>query len=290
MKTDWRRSNWTWQQKRSLFIFILCNILVLLLYLLLPTHSNTSLEINTPEVQSIATEMEVQRKEDSLRRVPIKYPFNPNFITDYQAYIYSIDEKTLLALRAYRNADKWINSVADFQKVTNWEDARVREIEPYLKFPDWVKESENNKSTSTQNKQNERLVKTDLNNASKEDLLTVPGIGEVLSSRIIDWRERLDGFSDTLQFNHIYGLNDWAKSNLSKYFYITPSTIHPNLNVNKTSASDLATIPGLNFDMARKIWEFQHLREGLDDLDELIKIEGMTRGKLELIALYLYVN
>lgn len=290
MKSERGRNNWTWQQKRSLFIFLLCNILLLLTYFLLPTHSNTILHLDTPEIKNIIVEVEQKRKEDSLGRVPIKYPFNPNFITDYQAYLFSIDMDDLHALRAYRDSDKWINSIADFQKVTQWENARVNEIEPYLKFPDWVIANEQSKNISTQNKQREKLVKKDLNTASLEDLLTVPGIGEVLSSRIIDWREKLNGFADTLQLNHIYGLNDWTKSNLTRYFYVTPSAIAPKYNINKASASDLATIPGLNFELARKIWEFQHLREGINDLEELIKIEGMTRGKLELIALYLYVN
>lgn len=290
MKSEWRKNNWTWQQKRSLFIFLICNILLLLLYFLIPTHSNTILQLDSPEIKNIIAEVELQRKEDSLRRIPTKYPFNPNFITDYQAYLFSIDIETLEILRAYKNKDKWINSVADFQKVTQWNDARVKEIEAYLKFPDWVKNTEASINTLAQEKPKDNRIQRDLNKASKEDLTAVPGVGEVLSTRIIDWRERLNGFSDTLQLNHVYGLNDWTKANLAKYFYVTPSVIVPKLDINAASASDLATIPGVNFDFARKIWEFQHLREGVNDLEELIKIEGMTRGKLELIALYLYVN
>lgn len=289
MRSGFGRNNWTWQQKRSLFIFLLCNSLLLLLYFLLPTQSNTILEIDTPEIQKIVAKVELERKEDSLRKIPIKYPFNPNFITDYQAYLFSIDMETLDALRTYRESDKWINSLADFQKVTQWEDAEIMEIEAYLKFPDWVKTNKPSQSTLAHNNK-EKPIQKDLNTASVEDLLIVPGVGEVLSTRIIEWRDRLNGFTDTLQLNHIYGLNDWTKSNLSLYFYINPAETLPKLNVNDVSASDLATIPGVNFDLARRIWEFQHLREGINDLEELINIEGMTRGKLELIALYLYVN
>lgn len=290
MRTDWQKQNWTWQQKRSLFIFILCNSLLLLAYFLLPIRSDTRLELDTPEIRQIKAALEIQYKEDSLRRIPIKHPFNPNYITDYQAYIFSIDSTSLAALRAYRKSDKWIHSVADFQKVTQWEEAEMKAIEAYLKFPEWTNSNSSTRNTTKQEKTQQNLVKKDLNTASKEDLLIVPGIGEVLSSRILDWRDRLDGFVDTVQFHHVYGLNAVSRANLNRYFYITASEVSPKFNVNEASASDLATIPGLNFEMARRIWEYQRLREGIDDLEELINIEGMSRGKLEVIALYLYVK
>jgi len=285
--SEWNRTNWTWEQKRSLFIFLLCNVLLLLVYFLLPIKNDTILEINTPEIQKLIAEIEIKKKEDSLRKLPVKYPFNPNFITDYQAYIFALDLETLESIKAYRNSGKWINSVADFQKVTNWSDAKTQEIAPFLKFPEWVSDTKKTTSTSTQKK---KITPKDLNLASKEELEAVSGIGEVLATRILEWRDKLGGYSHTIQIDHVYGLSDWAKSNLLEHFYITPSEIEPKLNINEASASDLATIPGVNFDMARKIWEYQHLREGINDLEELSKIEGMTQGKLKLIALYLYVN
>jgi DNA uptake protein ComE-like DNA-binding protein len=60
--------------------------------------------------------------------------------------------------------------------------------------------------------------------------------------------------------------------------------------VNKASASDIATIPGISFEMAKKIWEFRRLREKITDIQELEKIEGMTERKLQLIQLYLSVE
>src|SRR5690625_3743522 len=121
--SDWRRSNWTWQQKRSLFVFLLCNVILLLTYFLFPTlYKGTILELDTPKIQSLLIEIETKEKENSVRTQPTKFPFNPNYITDYQAYLFSIDLETLEAIRAYRRSGKWINSVADFQVVTKWDE------------------------------------------------------------------------------------------------------------------------------------------------------------------------
>ena len=69
----------------------------------------------------------------------------------------------------------------------------------------------------------------------------------------------------------------------------TPKAI-AKINVNTASASDISTIPGISFEMAKKIWEFRRLREKLTSIQELDKIEGMTERKLQLIHLYLSVE
>src|SRR5699024_12828757 len=113
--SDWRRSNWTWQEKRSLFIFLLCNVILLLTYILLPKlPKETILELDSPKIQNLVLAIETEQKESSGQRQLIKFPFNPNYITDYQAYLFSIDLETLEAIRAYNSSGELINFVSDF--------------------------------------------------------------------------------------------------------------------------------------------------------------------------------
>ena len=59
------------------------------------------------------------------------------------------------------------------------------------------------------------------------------------------------------------------------------------MNLNKISASDIATVPGISFELAKRIWEFRILNERIVDFIELKKIEGITERKLQGIQLYL---
>lgn len=288
MQLGWKDNRLTWRQIRGFLLFFLCKIILLFTYFILPVNSKTVLHTDTEEIREVIAEIENKTRQDSLDRLPIKYPFNPNYITDYQAYIHHIDIASLDSLRAYREKGKWINSITDFQKITQWDTIQIQGIQAYLKFPDWSENSNSKPSSSIAKKIS--ISKKNLNLASLDELMEVSGIGEVLANRIVDWRIRLGDFVNPLQIKHVYGLNDWTRTKLWEYFYIDEKEVTPRVNINEASASDLSTIPGVSFELARKIWEFQYLREGVEDIEELNKIEGMTSGKLELIALYLYAN
>lgn len=279
---------WTLQQKRSVLYFLVCIASLLFTYFFLPRKEYLVLDIESAEVQNLLLTIEEQRKKDSSQITPARKPFNPNFITKYQADLFGIDSSALAAIKAYRESGQWINSVADFQNLTQIEDAKLKEIQSFLRFPEWV--VANQAANPTSNVIAPKIIKKDLNLASREELMIVPGIGEVLSSRVIEWRERLHSFSDTLQLLHVNGLNDWTRANLWKYFYINPQQYIIKINLKEASVSDLETIPGVDFEMARKLWEFNRLEGDIFELEDLIKIEGMTLLKLKLIGLYLYIQ
>lgn len=81
-------------------------------------------------------------------------------------------------LRAFLEKDNWINSLADFQRVTGVSDSLLKEISPYFKFPDWVNKT---KTLSKEKGRTARasIVKKDINQATATDLRGVYGIGEV---------------------------------------------------------------------------------------------------------------
>jgi DNA uptake protein ComE-like DNA-binding protein len=59
------------------------------------------------------------------------------------------------------------------------------------------------------------------------------------------------------------------------------------MNFNSISASDIATIPGISFDLAKRIWEYRILNEQIESFSQLQNIEGLTKRKLQGIQLYL---
>ncbi len=276
-------------QQRGGILLLLVTILILLCVLFFVDFSSEEkLDLNSPEVLAL------QSKLDSIKAITVEskkpkiYPFNPNLITDYKGYTLGLTAEEIDRLFKFRAEGKWVNSISDFQNVTKVSDSVLAKISPYFKFPDWVNNPKSAKNDFKDFKaQKFTGPRTDLNTATKEQLIEISGIGEALSNRIIEYRNKLGGFSDDSQLYSVYGLDATVvQKALERFTVKTPKPIQ-KININKASASDIATITGLNFELAKKIWEFRKLRDKISSLDELENVDGLTAKKLAEIKLYL---
>ena len=275
-------------------IFFLSLLIVVLLIAYFTIHKPTEgvFDMSSAEI--------VKRQQiiDSLRalaleaRKPKLYPFNPNFITTYKAYTLGMPTEAYEKLKNFRSQDKWMNSVHDVKSVTGVSDAWLDSIAPFFKFPEWITNPKPTKKYVSKRYEVSKTIdqKIDLNKATVADLQQVFGVGPALSKRIVAYRKKLGGFSDDVQLYEVYGLSESVVAKIKQFFTVkTPKPIE-KLNINTVSVSDLATMPGVSFEFAKDIWEFVRVREGIQSLSELEKIEGMTASRLRRIQLYLFVE
>ena len=246
------------------------------------------LDINSKEVLAVQKELDSIRTLLTESNQPKIYPFNPNFITDFKGYKLGMSSEEIDRLLDHRKQNKWINSKEDFQKVTKVSDSFLDQISSYFKFPDWISNPKPKYSDWRKGfKEKTFDQKIDLNIATQLQLEKINGIGKSFSKRIVDYRSKLIGFSDDMQLYEIYGLDYQVVNRVLNEFTVkTPKEII-KMNLNKISASDIATIPGISFELAKRIWEFRILNERIVDFMELKKIEGLTERKLQGIQLYL---
>lgn len=57
----------------------------------------------------------------------------------------------------------------------------------------------------------------DINTATKEELQSLPGIGEVLSQRILDYREEHGPFAAADQLTNVYGIGEMLFRSIQDY-------------------------------------------------------------------------
>ncbi|NND63173.1 MAG: helix-hairpin-helix domain-containing protein, partial [Flavobacteriaceae bacterium] len=238
---------------------------------------------------------QVQQQIDSMKILALEekqhkiYPFNPNFITDYKAYTLGMTPEQFDKLKAFREKDQWVNSKHDFQRVTGVSDSLLEIISSNFKFPDWVSKPKRRPSYFSSEEKTE-AQKLDLNTATIEQLQEVYGIGPALSNRIVNFRNKLGSFHHLDELHSVWGLKPEAIAQIEKNFTVRNPRKISEININTSSASDIATVPGINFELAKKIWEFVRLHEGVSSLSELSKIEELTPRKLKLIELYLFAE
>ncbi len=278
-------------QRNGILFLVLLTLGLLSFYHFFEFDTDVVLDVSSLEIIAFQKEMDSLRTTEIESRKPKRYPFNPNFITDFKAYTLGMSPAEFDRLKAFRNKNKWINSTSDFKKVTKVSDSLIAEISPLFKFPEWITNPRPKRKVYTNNFSEKPFAeKIDLNIATETQLQEVSGIGVTLSKRIVDYREKLGGFSKDIQLNSVWGLRrDVIERTLNLFTVKTPKEI-VKMNINKVSASDIATIPGVSFDLAKRVWEFVKLREGAVSFSELEKIEGLSKGKLQLIQLYLSVE
>ncbi len=248
------------------------------------------IKVNQKELQLFQQELDSLRIVEIENRKPKIYPFNPNYITDYKGYTLGMTNEEIDRLLKFRETNKWVNSAKEFQNVTKISDSLLDAISPYFKFPDWVTnpKPKTNSNYSNNNIPKSYAEKIDLNTATIIQLRKVNGIGEKLSERIINYRNKFDGgFIADVQLNDIYGLKPEVIERVLNQFTVkTPRQII-KFNLNIVTRDELVTIQHIDYELAYEIIEQRTLRDGYKMFEELTKVKGFPINKIEIIKLYL---
>jgi competence ComEA-like helix-hairpin-helix protein len=242
----------------------------------------------------------LQKKFDSLKRVsaeaketytPKIYPFNPNFLKEGKAYRLGLSAEEHTRLLDYRADGKWINSDKDFQKVTQVSDEILNKISPYFKFPDWVVEQQKQKTNISIAKVILNFEdKQDLNSVTIEELQKINGVGEVLSQRIIRYRNKIGKFRSDIQLKDVYGLKPNVIEKITAEITVKTNLDQSKININTASLIELAEVPYFDYELAREIYQYIKVNEGISNFEELSKLQQFPTYKIERIKLYLALN
>ncbi len=241
----------------------------------------------------IHKELLEQRKAAVARERTTTYPFNPNFITDYKAYVLGLSAKELQRLRNFRADGKYINTAKEFQEVTGISDSLLTVLDPYFKFPRQKfinAPSLRLAKTADRGKHNQPktvIIKIDLNEATAEQLRQVNGIGPKLSERIVKFRNRLGAFMIKEQLYDVYGLEKHVAKKAFERFEIHEKPNIKKLNLNTATKEELAAFTYFNWEMANRIVAFRTEAGAIRSFDELPDITGFSIDKIDRIKLYL---
>ncbi|GFZ78736.1 hypothetical protein GCM10011531_05430 [Aquaticitalea lipolytica] len=282
-------------QRNGIFILLALVVIVQCAYFFID-FSSDDIEVNSKELTKFQHEVDSLKLVEIEKSKPKIFPFNPNFITDYKGYSLGMSNEEIDRLLAFRKQDKWINSVQQFQDVTQVSDSLLSEISPYFKFPDWVTNPKSKSNWKDYNNSNQYQTKTfeqkaDLNTATALQLQKVNGVGVKLSDRIVKFRNKfVGGFIADVQLQDVYGLSPEVIERITNEFTVkTPRKIQ-KINLNAATRDQLVTIQHIDYEIAHHIIEQRTLRDGFKSLDDLTKVKNFPIQKIEIIKLYLTLN
>ena len=155
------------------------------------------------------------------------FNFDPNTLEAEGFKKMGLRDKTIQTLLNYRSKGGYFNQPEDIRKIyglrTNEADALI----PFIKIQSAADKTSQTITAESSDKQNGAaapLKKIDVNTATEEEFKTLPGIGEVLSNRIVKFRTSVNGFSSVQDIKRTYGLSDSVYQLILPHLFITDYT------------------------------------------------------------------
>ena len=235
----------------------------------------------------------VQSKIDSLKKSKNEktyqiQPFNPNFISDYKGYMLGMSVSEIDRLHQFRAKNQYVNSVKEFQEVTQVSNELLQKIAPFFKFPDWVTTTKKQPVFETfSNKKKEKINPVNLNEASKEDLMKIYGIGDKISDIILKEREKFGGFATVDQLEFVWGISPEILESCKQHFFVPSDVVVKKININNASVKELSQFPYFNYAFSKQIVTYRSMSGIFHSIEDLAKINNCPLEKLKIIALYL---
>jgi DNA uptake protein ComE-like DNA-binding protein len=126
----------------------------------------------------------------------------------------------------------------------------------------------------------------DLNMCDSVSLEALPGIGPVLSARIIRYRNLLGGYASVEQLKEVYGLPEETFNLISSRFYTDSGDVR-KININSADYRELIRLPYFEKYEVSAILKYRELRGGLGSINELIDNNIISAVKSKRVSPYL---
>jgi competence protein ComEA len=275
-------------------IFILIAINIFLPYFIKNKTVDTSKWKN--EVDKYLSRQD--QEEQSAKLIEV-VPFDPNNVTANELTQFGLPAKVAANWIRYIEKGGRFKKKEDVKRIYGMTIVVFDKIERYILFPKATKIPDGAKTTSgIRNVVNQRrdslitdhrslitnrIIKRfeaiELNKADSLELVKLPGIGPILASRIIRYRNLLGGYYAVDQLHEVYGLREEHFTSASPYLTLDAEHFR-RFNINFASLHELGKHPYIGFKTARKIVKLRDERgkySSIDDLSGLMTIDSLQR-------------
>jgi len=229
-----------------------------------------------------------------LQSTPDFFFFDPNKTTDEEWERLGLNERQIRNIRNYQASGGQFKRKEDLQKLYTISATQYQLLEPYIRLTANVSSVSEIRSAPV-TKEPERMpyeprnaakLQIELNTADSSMLTQLPGIGPVLASRTIKYRDLIGGFADVSQLGEVYGVNRDLVVRLTPQLS-TDSAFIRKIPVNTATYRDLIAHPYLNDQQVRGIMNYIRLQKRINSLDELVQNNILKREEAEKIRPYL---
>lgn len=219
-----------------------------------------------------------------------RFYFNPRRLPVDSLVLLGIPLSIARRIDNYRKKGGKFRKREDLLKIYGFPDSLFTALEPLITLP--VSKERAEKTISYKNEPQKSQEKTisssfNINKADSLQLISLKGIGPVLSSRLIRFREKLGGFVQKAQLYEVYGLDSLVVENLLAHSFIEEGFVPEKIHLNSVSQEKLAEHPYIKPVQARLIVAYRSTHGPFQSIGDLQKIHTSDPDFIEKIAPYI---
>ena len=272
--------NWfgfTRRERRSSFILLLIVLLVVAFRYIVP-EKNIEIEDLSKNLSKVRSLGGVPEEEIS---TPAHlFNFDPNSATYDTLIQLGFAEKEARTLISYRNMGGRFRQPADIRKVYGIEEKKTESLIPFVE----IRKDTLEKYQVNTLYQQKPLI--EINSCDSASLVRLPGIGPVLSGRIIKYRKLLGGFATTGQLKEIYGLKEETYELIKGKLFADTSVIS-RIKINSAGYKELVKLPYFEKYEVASILKYKELKGRITGIGDLIDNKIITAEKAAKVRPYL---
>lgn len=238
----------------------------------------------------------LSRNKDNIRDI-VLFAFDPNKISEDEWKKLGLRDQTIKTILNFRSNGGKFRKATDLKKIYGLKEEEFQRLLPYISFEkkDELKfRYANNDNKSREESQATKfapikLHSIEINKADTTELIALPGIGNKLANRIINFRNKLGGFYSIEQLHEVYGLADSTFDRLKIYFTCDPILVN-KININDADLETLKQHPYIKWNLANAIVRYRKEHGNFSKPEDLKQIALMDELLYQKILHYLYVD
>ncbi len=261
---------------------------------------DSTLQVNMKTKSLYANNKTIKKKNANDKKKSDIFFFDPNNISRDSIIMLGFSSKVAHNWTKYLDKGGHFYSKKDLLKIYGINKTLFTKIKKYIitqnKKNEIAKVTVNKKTKTSFNKDSSFIkspykrpgdnIKIEINTCKAKDLIVLRGIGQVLSKRIIKFRDKLGGFVSVNQLKEVYGLPPETFESIKGNIYINTSKIK-RLKINIEDKSNLKNFPYISYRLAAQIIKYRKQHGYFRNKSDLLKIKTLDSLKLRKIEPYL---
>ncbi len=263
------------------------------------------LEALTAELDARLVIENTNRKPEPKRPEIQRFNFDPNTADFVILTKLGIPDYLARRIEKYRSKGGSFRYAEELLKIYGFPDDLYRELSPFIRIEKKVARQtytkpDDGKSDVQPAKKNEseaylsrikrpERIRLNINETDSLALQQLNGIGKVISSRIIKFRDQLGVIHSVEQLQEVYHINDQAIKSLQESVFVEESFETKKININQADFKTLLTHPYISYKMAKGIMNHRRIYGNFTSADQLKEVYQMNEELLVKLLPYLVI-